>query len=1183
MSDLKEFQRAAVARICERFDDANGSGRFLLADEVGLGKTMVARGVLDELCTRNEGRKGLVCVYLCSNLEIAEQNRGKLTEEESSEPATRLTLIPQRASAIHEARRKKKLQLFLFTPGTSLKLGGATGIKSERRFLLACLYVWRSHKLGAKLAKWIEFFRCGAGQRSENAMRDWVTSCAPTELRREIDAMLKTGFYRKLLARLRRAKVFVQYAGEKQSTERFLLAALYQCVEEFADSHSDEKGRRRARHNRNTIIGELRKRVAETALDFLAPDLVLVDEFQRFKDVIELAEKEKELAYRLFEGSGKRPRVLIISATPYKAVTFEHDKEDHYADFQRTLRFLLGSKPDKAEWLKEVNSLLLEFKEKLTGNDVELPALINLKVQLEVRLKQVMCRTERNRYVLDEHKGVEDCPDLYRNEPLPAPMSESLSEFVCLRSFLQKHDRGDRPFPSIMDFWKSCASVITFMDSSYVLIRNLKKQQVRIDSKLLRRESDLKGIASVNLKMQTLVARLREPCQLSRSGSSQRWRFLWVRPTYRYWRDEFFDGVDPTKFLVFSRWRFVPKAISFVVSDEFESTVKRNRRRTQALELNSESLRVCLPLVALADLVDAAGWAADEMRANGDREPSSAALRSHVRKRLKEEFKAAGIRITKKARRKLFWPALFGLERWHLRNLTNTDCESPNKSSMDLYSRLRQAVQPDDSRSIDSLQVEGFLDVVKPWTEESDDGLVFPEELLGDVVTMVLASPAVCLLRGLRSLFSASVDDVLPVAQVCFRDLRTYFNKGYVQDIIRSHSRSGRYADQVLRYCFDAHFQAVVDEYAYLLRRVFQRKDVEKCVQHIGRVLATGAGAPNINVPKGRSGRIKEKRSQRPVNFAMAFGEESSPEEAAERGASRKTAVRESFNSPFWPFVLATTSIGQEGLDFHLYCRDVMHWNLPSNPVDLEQREGRINRFDGLVVRRNVSIDYPLSEIPQGGEKRSNLWDRVFQQVETHPQGNQHFKHGLFPHWVFEPVRGEPMRIRRHLAIFDGSRDRKHYERLKKYLYYYRLAFGQARQQDLLDRIVGRPDEARIRAELHSCMINLSPFSDDYPWAKAERDAVELLRKPDELRALVEGTRALFTERSKELREANTDLETLWKVAERIVAVGHPDNPEDVRSVAALIFLLNPYDEKYDGMIGIGLQDDAAVIRMVPR
>ena len=42
-----------------------------------------------------------------------------------------------------------------------------------------------------------------------------------------------------------------------------------------------------------------------------------------------------------------------------------------------------------------------------------------------------------------------------------------------------------------------------------------------------------------------------------------------------------------------------------------------------------------------------------------------------------------------------------------------------------------------------------------------------------------------------------------------------------------------------------------------------------------------------------------------------------------------------------------STSIGQEGLDFHTYCHAVVHWNLPSNPVDMEQREGRVHRYKG--------------------------------------------------------------------------------------------------------------------------------------------------------------------------------------------------------------------------------------------
>ena len=75
--------------------------------------------------------------------------------------------------------------------------------------------------------------------------------------------------------------------------------------------------------------------------------------------------------------------------------------------------------------------------------------------------------------------------------------------------------------------------------------------------------------------------------------------------------------------------------------------------------------------------------------------------------------------------------------------------------------------------------------------------------------------------------------------------------------------------------------------------------------------------------------------------FAMRLA----PKHEMEKEVNRIERVRTSFNSPFRPFVLATTSIGQEGLDFHHYCHHVVHWNLPNSPVDMEQREGRIHRY----------------------------------------------------------------------------------------------------------------------------------------------------------------------------------------------------------------------------------------------
>ena len=67
--------------------------------------------------------------------------------------------------------------------------------------------------------------------------------------------------------------------------------------------------------------------------------------------------------------------------------------------------------------------------------------------------------------------------------------------------------------------------------------------------------------------------------------------------------------------------------------------------------------------------------------------------------------------------------------------------------------------------------------------------------------------------------------------------------------------------------------------------------------------------------------------------------------------------VDSAFNSPFRPFLLTSTSIGQEGLDFHPWCHRLVHWNLPGNPVDLEQREGRVHRYKGHGVPRALKAE----------------------------------------------------------------------------------------------------------------------------------------------------------------------------------------------------------------------------------
>lgn len=72
--------------------------------------------------------------------------------------------------------------------------------------------------------------------------------------------------------------------------------------------------------------------------------------------------------------------------------------------------------------------------------------------------------------------------------------------------------------------------------------------------------------------------------------------------------------------------------------------------------------------------------------------------------------------------------------------------------------------------------------------------------------------------------------------------------------------------------------------------------------------------------------------------------------------ASRST-ICQAFNSPLLPDILVCTCIGQEGIDLHQYCSDVIHHDLAWNPALLEQRTGRIDRLNSLTERERRGDD----------------------------------------------------------------------------------------------------------------------------------------------------------------------------------------------------------------------------------
>ena len=93
------------------------------------------------------------------------------------------------------------------------------------------------------------------------------------------------------------------------------------------------------------LIAQFRTELARASVHALEPDLIILDEFQRFRELLDRSNGSEaaELAHALFEfGNAK---VLLLSATPIKSFTLAEEAaegDDHERDLRKVLDFLTG-------------------------------------------------------------------------------------------------------------------------------------------------------------------------------------------------------------------------------------------------------------------------------------------------------------------------------------------------------------------------------------------------------------------------------------------------------------------------------------------------------------------------------------------------------------------------------------------------------------------------------------------------------------------------------------------------------------------------------------------------------------------------------------------------------------------------------------------------------------------------
>jgi hypothetical protein len=432
----------------------------------------------------------------------------------------------------------------------------------------------------------------------------------------------------------------------------------------------------------------------------------------------------------------------------------------------------------------------------------------------------------------------------------------------------------------------------------------------------------------------------------------------------------------------------------------------------------------------------------------------------------------------------------------------------------------------------------------------------YSKDSLEALALIALSSPSVCLLRTLYSLPTFTETENEPdrnelelIVNFCCRQWRAFFNRASSYRVIKAQGGRGAYSDKLQNYLKDGNIQALLDEYVSMIHDGPGEKPLLRMLARLSHTLGSRQSTLQVRRPG--------KRKSQAVNTEMikAFG-------STEEESGNRESVREGFNSPFWPFVLATTSVGQEGLDFHLYCKDVFHWNLPFNPVSFEQREGRINRYNALWVREAVSASVPAEFSPPSGA----LWRDIFEYALSKSKVADRLSLGLSPHWTFNSgnPNGESQGYVRHVLSLPGSEEEPRYDRLMENLELYRLTLGQPNQASFLNKL-RQNAFLKNRDNLKGVMICLFPSDAGYH----QKAMLEEYQK----RGLI----SLADDAKEQLDQLGVNCTAGLRklVKEHISRIGLGQN-EAVRlkSAKALIYFLDPFDEVHDRIPGMGWKDD---------
>ena len=945
-----DFQEATAQRILHMFKDI-GKRRILLADEVGLGKTMVARRVIELVKKWHEEQKDnfFKVVYICSNINIADQNIAKLGVDnkmnvsESRLSMQHLFITLKNKEICDKAKEDGKMpeSIIPLTPSTSFRLTNSLGTANERAVMFDILK--HDSRLESCKAELSRFF--SQDVKSWDSLVSWYDE--------KIESCIDCNINNSTLGYL-----------------EYMLARLKECITDEDCEHL--KGcalnKECTWNEKSGIINVVRRAFATISIDMLDPDLVIMDEFQRFSDLLREDDENEQsmLVHKFFDATRTNTKVLLLSATPYKPYSTleeinEDGKDEHYEDFMKVMDFLFVDKNDA----KDFQTKWQRYSAALKRTDIkDLTPLAVAKDDAQDALYGVMCRTERfNSGILDD-SHVTDVDVL----------SEDIVSYAQGQNLLKQLEVGNLP----IEYVKSSPYLLSFMDR-YVLKQKVEKElgknniitELPTETLLLSKYkiNNYYDIAASNGKLKYL-----HNLVFGEKHNNKVQYLLWVPASHPYYKaGGIFESEEAKRFskiILFSSWEMVPRMVSCMMSYYSELYTLGDIKKKQP------EIRYTVP---------------DKKNRYGENRLRADNLLEYPCRTLAELY------VPKE---------YYGHKIVDIRKQILSKIKS-------LFSANKQISALLPQHRSNARHILAIMKMLDDCYEEDDAVQIrIPANALDVLTDIAIASPAVCAYRQ-----SHCQEDASQAAKA----LVSIFNKpesAAVIDLLYNKKGDDDYYESVLEYCVKGNLQSVLDEYAHMLNS-----------EKIGKALEGSILGTTI---------LK-------VDTKESIGKE-----------DKKISMRTHFAIPFVDKTLTDKTVA----------RTIVHWNLPSNPVDLEQREGRINRYKCLAVRRNVAKLY--------GNVFS--WDEMFAKAKAELKGADS---EMVPYWCLpvDKLSDEQKQkleyIERIVPFYPLSRDCYRYERLVKVLSLYRMTLGQPRQEELLELL---KDMKLCEEQLESLTIDLCPF-----------------------------------------------------------------------------------------------------------